>query len=82
MGFQLSNRFIFAGGNLQGAHAAFASVGYQFEYAPELNILGAIVTGTPYFSDNLLENFISDGVQDEGDRKLPYAMYLYLSAAR
>lgn len=79
-GFSLSNRFIFMGQS-QGAHAAFASVGYQPEYAPELNILGAIVTGTPYFSDNLLENFISDGVQDEGDRKLPYAMYLYLSAA-
>lgn len=78
--FPLSNNFIFMGQS-QGAHAAFASVGYQPEYAPELNILGAIITGTPYFSDNLLENFISDDIHDEGDRKLPYAIYLYLSAA-
>ena len=78
--FPLSNNIIFIG-HSQGAHAAFASIGYQPEYAPELNVLGVVMTGTPYFSDNLLENFVSDDIREEGDRKLPYAMYLYLSAS-
>nr|WP_083954618.1 lipase family protein [Proteus myxofaciens] len=78
--FPLSNQFIFVGQS-QGAHTAFSSLGYQPEYAPDVNILGAVLTGTPYFSEDLIDNFITEGESQEGDRKLAYAMYIYLSAA-
>ncbi|MEX5895276.1 alpha/beta fold hydrolase [Proteus vulgaris] len=76
--FPLSNNIIFIG-HSQGAHAAFASIGYQPEYAPELNVLGVVMTGTPYFSDNLLENFVSDDIREEGDRTtLMRCTYIFL----
>jgi pimeloyl-ACP methyl ester carboxylesterase len=37
-------------GQSQGGAAAFATAGYAKPYAPELNIRGAVATGTPYFS--------------------------------
>ncbi|MDM7250761.1 lipase family protein, partial [Klebsiella grimontii] len=46
--FPLKNELILVGQS-QGAHAAFASAGYQPEYAPELNVRATVLTGTPYF---------------------------------
>ncbi len=46
--FPLKNELVLVGQS-QGAHAAFAAAGYQPTYAPELNIIGTVLTGTPIF---------------------------------
>lgn len=80
--FPLNNKMIIVGQS-QGAHAAFSAAGYQPEYAPELNIVATVLTGTPYFKPGMsaAQVFNSTHKIEGGDPKLPYAMYIYLSAA-
>ncbi|MDG1643324.1 alpha/beta hydrolase [Klebsiella huaxiensis] len=82
--FPLKNELILVGQS-QGAHAAFASAGYQPEYAPELNIRATVLTGTPYFEKGTTAADIlppaGGKVQTGGDPKIPYIFYIYLSAA-
>ncbi|WGS54856.1 alpha/beta fold hydrolase [Paraburkholderia sp. D15] len=46
-GFNLSSRVVVFGQS-QGGRAAFATAVYAKTYAPELNIVGVVATGTPY----------------------------------
>ncbi|TKJ68566.1 lipase [Pseudomonas viridiflava] len=46
-GFHLSKRVVVFGQS-QGGRAAFATAVYASTYAPELNIVGVVATGTPY----------------------------------
>ncbi|NVZ84910.1 alpha/beta fold hydrolase [Pseudomonas yamanorum] len=46
-GFELSKRVVVFGQS-QGGRAAFATAVYAKDYAPELNIVGVVATGTPY----------------------------------
>lgn len=79
--FPLQNAFVFVGQS-QGAHAAFASAGYQKTYAPELNILATILTGTPYFNVmTSTQTVFGQPSRDGVDPKIPYAFYIYLAAA-
>lgn len=41
-------------GQSQGAGAAIATAAYAAQYAPELNIVGVVATGVPYFSPKAL----------------------------
>jgi len=81
--FPLKNELILVGQS-QGAHAAFSAAGYQPDYAPELNIIGTVLTGTPYFNaqNQVSSLFINNGEEKPatGDPKIPYAFYLYHSA--
>jgi acetyl esterase/lipase len=82
--FPLRNQLVLVGQS-QGAHAAFASAGWQPKYAPELNIRMTVLTGTPYFdSETTVAQLF--GVNDKatpqvGDPKIPYVFYIYLAAA-
>ncbi|MBA0206090.1 lipase family protein [Pectobacterium aroidearum] len=81
--FPLRNQLTIVGQS-QGAHAAFASVGYQPDYAPDLHIVSTVLTGVPYFDDKTSAAALfagGGGVKEGGDPKIPYAMYIYLSAA-
>ncbi|BEM51256.1 triacylglycerol lipase (plasmid) [Serratia marcescens] len=79
--FPLQNAFVFVGQS-QGAHAAFAGAGYQKTYAPELNILATILTGTPYFNAiTSTQTIFGSPFIDGADPKIPYAFYIYLAAA-
>ncbi|MDE4730360.1 alpha/beta hydrolase family protein [Klebsiella pneumoniae] len=83
--FPLKNQIILVGQS-QGAHAAFASAGYQPEYAPELNISATVLTGIPFFKKgmsaiDILPPNVSGEIQTGGDPKIPYIFYIYLSAA-
>ncbi|EMB9958158.1 MULTISPECIES: alpha/beta hydrolase [Enterobacteriaceae] len=81
--FPLKNELILVGQS-QGAHAAFASAGYQHEYAPELNIRATVLTGSPYFEQGTTATDILPLGRDtptSGDPKIPYIFYIYLSAA-
>ncbi|MEO3988654.1 alpha/beta hydrolase [Pseudocitrobacter cyperus] len=82
--YPLRNELILVGQS-QGAHAAFATAGYQPEYAPELNIRATVLTGTPYFEKNTRAADILPPVtaapSTAGDPKIPYIFYIYLSAA-
>lgn len=84
--FPLKNEIILVGQS-QGAHAAFASAGYQPTYAPQLNINSTVLTGTPYFNDlssadSILSSAASQGKSAlKGDPKIPYIFYIYLSEA-
>lgn len=82
--FPLKNELILVGQS-QGAHAAFASAGYQPEYAPELNVRATVLTGTPYFEKGTTAADIlppaGGKVMSGGDPKIPYIFYIYLSAA-
>lgn len=81
--FPLSNK-IFIVGQSQGAHAAFAASGYQQSYAPKLHVIGTVLTGTPYINaDTSVSDIFSGGTStaDAGDPKIPYAYYIFLSAA-
>ncbi|MDC9820720.1 lipase family protein [Pectobacterium polonicum] len=77
--FPLQNKLTIVGQS-QGAHAAFASTGYQPGYAPNLNIASTVLTGTPYFDDKTSAKKIFDVDVKGGDPKIPYVMYIYLSA--
>ena len=82
--YPLRNELILVGQS-QGAHAAFATAGYQPQYAPELNIRATVLTGTPYFDKNTTAADIlppvNGATQAKGDPKIPYIFYIYLSAA-
>ncbi len=82
--FPLKNELILVGQS-QGAHAAFASAGYQPQYAPELNIRATVLTGTPYFEKGTTAADIlppeGGKAPSGGDPKIPYIFYIYLSAA-
>lgn len=80
--FPLSNKIIIVGQS-QGAHAAFAASGYQKSYAPSLDVLATVLTGTPYINaDTRVERVFSGNSQQVGgDPKMPYAYYIFLSAA-
>ena len=85
--FPLKNEVIIVGQS-QGAHAAFATAGYQTEYAPELKINGTVLTGTPYFNDQSSAAKIFSAAQPDktdqtvkGDPKIPYIFYIFLSEA-
>ncbi len=80
--FPLSNKIIIVGQS-QGAHAAFAASGYQPAYAPSLHVLGTVLTGTPYINASTSVNaiFKPDQGITGGDPKMPYAYYIFLSAA-
>ncbi|MCL6330298.1 alpha/beta hydrolase [Pectobacterium carotovorum subsp. carotovorum] len=79
--FPLRNQLTLVGQS-QGAHAAFATAGYQPDYAPNLNIVSTVLTGTPYFDDETSAADLFAGESGEGgDPKIPYVMYIYLSAA-
>lgn len=80
----LKNQIILVGQS-QGAHAAFASAGYQTEYAPELKINGTVLTGTPYFNEQSsaakILSSAKHGPVVKGDPKIPYIFYIFLSEA-
>lgn len=82
--FPLKNQLILVGQS-QGAHAAFATAGYQPEYARELNITATVLTGPPYFNNpDAMQRLFSPQEQSKhasGDPKLPYVFYIYQSAA-
>lgn len=82
--FPLKNQLVLVGQS-QGAHAAFSAAGYQPDYAPELNIRGTVLTGTPYFTaqSEVSSLFTTTGEKQRttGDPKIPYVFYLYHSAA-
>ncbi|QQG28973.1 alpha/beta hydrolase [Pectobacterium carotovorum] len=81
--FPLRNQLTLVGQS-QGAHAAFATAGYQPDYAPNLHIVSTVLTGTPYFDDKTSAAALfagESGVKEGGDPKIPYVMYIYLSAA-
>nr|WP_278987812.1 lipase family protein [Plesiomonas shigelloides] len=80
--FPLKNEIILVGQS-QGAHAAFATAGYQAQYAPELKIKATIITGVPYFDRDIIATDIlkSSNDKNSGDPKIPYILYMYLSAA-
>ncbi|WP_225086698.1 lipase family protein [Pectobacterium colocasium] len=79
--FPLRNQLTLVGQS-QGAHAAFATAGYQPDYAPSLHIASTVLTGTPYFDDKTSAAELFAGESGEGgDPKIPYVMYIYLSAA-
>ncbi|VVD74458.1 alpha/beta hydrolase [Pandoraea anhela] len=80
--FPLQNRVVLIGQS-QGAHAAFAAAGYQPQYAPDVKIIATILTGTPYFNAQTSAGKLFSSQPDPGapDPKIPYAMYMFLSAA-
>lgn len=80
--FPLRNRVVLVGQS-QGAHAAFAAAGYQPTYAPDVKVIATVLTGTPYFNAKTSAAMLFAGQPDPGapDPKIPYAMYLFLSAA-
>ncbi len=82
--FPLRNQLVLVGQS-QGAHAAFASAGWQPKYAPELNIRMTVLTGTPYFDSETTAAQIF-GIEEKatakgGDPRIPYVFYIYLAAA-
>jgi Secretory lipase. len=82
--FPLKNQLVLVGQS-QGAHAAFATAGFQPEYAPELNVTGTVLTGTPYFTQqsqvSSLITTTAESQRETGDPKMPYVFYIYQSAA-
>lgn len=79
--FPLRNQLVLVGQS-QGAHAAFASAGYQPSYAPQLNVVATVLTGTPYFDETTTaEQILGQSSPDKPDPKMAYIFYIYLSAA-
>jgi pimeloyl-ACP methyl ester carboxylesterase len=65
-------------GQSQGAGAAFATAAFAPTYAPEIDIRGAVATGTPYLSIKNLAT-ASNSDQDRVDPTIAYTYYLTLT---
>lgn len=71
----LANRVVIIGQS-QGGGATIASAGYAPIYAPDINVVGAVATGAPYFTPKASTR--SDGSTHPG--AVGYMMYSVLSA--
>ena len=63
-------------GQSQGGGAAFATAGYFKSYAFELNVRGAVATGTPYFSPEAQVALDAARPKDAVDPLLGYGFYV------
>lgn len=70
-GFPVSDKVVLVGQS-QGAAAAFATAGYAQDYAAELNILGVVATGIPFFSPRAVEILEESRPRDVVDPMLAY----------
>ncbi|WP_024680436.1 lipase family protein [Pseudomonas syringae] len=78
--FKLSSRVVVFGQS-QGGRAAFATAVYKKTYAPELNIVGVVATGTPYpLASGPAGNIGQDTSRDQVTPSLAYNL-LRLSTA-
>lgn len=59
-------------GQSQGAAAAFATAGHYLDYAPELNIVGVVATGIPFFTPAALEYLAQTWPEDKVHPMLGY----------
>ncbi|MCH5512091.1 lipase family protein [Pseudomonas syringae] len=79
--FNLSSRVVVFGQS-QGGRAAFATAVYKKTYAPELNIVGVVATGTPYPMAQLHEKHTgSDNFRDQVSPSLAYNLLRLSTAA-
>src|SRR3546814_15152165 len=65
-------------GQSQGASAAFAAAGFAADYAPDLDIRGAVTTGTPSVSANDPEATSRGGDPNRVHPAIAYTYYLNL----
>lgn len=70
-GFPVSNSVVLFGQS-QGAGAAFATAAYAPDYAPDVNIVGAVATGVPFFSPEALVVLQESRPPDRVDPLLGY----------
>ncbi|MEH3118349.1 MAG: hypothetical protein PGN25_12355 [Methylorubrum populi] len=66
-------------GQSQGGGAAFATAAYHAAYAPDVALVGAVATGTPYITPTFL-SAMGKGLSDKVDPTLAYHFYLALTA--
>jgi len=71
----IANKVIVVGQS-QGAGAAFATAAYQPAYAPDVNVLGTVATGVPYFSRETFEALTRGGPSDKVTPTLAYTFLL------
>ncbi len=72
-GFPVSKKVVLFGQS-QGAGAAVATAAYASEYAPDVNIVGVVATGVPYFSPKALVALQESRPPDRVDPMLGYNM--------
>ncbi|MEP2102202.1 MAG: lipase family protein [Parasphingorhabdus sp.] len=70
-GFPVSNKVVLFGQS-QGAGAAIATAAYAADYAPDVNIVGAVATGVPFFSPEALIALQESRPRDRVDPMLGY----------
>jgi dienelactone hydrolase len=73
-GFGLSDTVLLAGQS-QGAAAAIAAAGFAGSYAPDLDIAGLMVTGIPYFTDEIVAASLGNADPDASDANLALSFY-------
>ncbi|MGB5723843.1 MAG: alpha/beta fold hydrolase [Parasphingorhabdus sp.] len=71
--FPLSNKVVLFGQS-QGAGAAVATAVYASDYAPDVDIVGVVATGVPYFSPEALVALQESRPPDRVDPMLGYNM--------
>ena len=69
--FNLSDKVVVIGQS-QGAGAAIATAAYAPDYAPEVNLLGVVATGVPFFSPDTLIAIQEARPSDKVDPMLGY----------
>lgn len=69
--FDLSGQTILVGQS-QGASAALATLGTVKDYAPTLSVMGAVLTGVPYFRPDAMVNLMQSRPKDRIDPMLGY----------
>lgn len=73
--FALSKKVVLIGQS-QGGGAAFATAAYAPSYAPDLDVRGAVATGTPYFSPAAQVALDAARPKDTVDPLLGYGFYV------
>lgn len=71
--FPVSDKVVLFGQS-QGAGAAFATAAYSQDYAPDVNVVGAVATGIPFFSPEALVVLQESRPPDRVDPLLGYNM--------
>jgi pimeloyl-ACP methyl ester carboxylesterase len=75
--FGLLNRVVIVGQS-QGGGAAFATAGIAPDYAPEIDIRGAVATGVPYVTKAVMRPPAPSDIVTAPDHTFAYTLYLAL----
>lgn len=74
-GLPVGSKVVIAGQS-QGATGAIATASYRKDYAADVDLVGVIATGIPYFSESVMWDLVVNSDRDEVSASVPLSLYM------